>query len=398
MTIRRLRPVWCLVLLFLCLAPGRALVEPPPPGPNAGKLVEWEGWTFRWTIRPRQGVVLTDVTFQGRKVLKYLGLEEIFVPYDPGQPRPEDSLDGMGINLIELLPGKDCIPGTVCRMLNSEGQTEGRRVIGIHEESTGLLYVGDQGRAYGKMLVFWWASRLGDYDYVIRWRFRDDGMIMPDVGLTGRLNHTRTGAPTADGTVVGRNPDGQPVFAPSHVHNFYYRLDFDVDGPENDVLEEFEHRQASPGRSFHATDGWTPVTREGARSLNGLTFRKWRVADRVLKNALGHARSWEILPGGNGVFRGAESEAITQGDLWVTRFKPREFPLSSVDPRPYKQAMPTYLNGESVEGTDLVVWYSMHVHHIPRTEDWPAMPIEWVGFQMGPRDFLDASPVRPEKP
>lgn len=397
MLARRLRPVLVLALLFGFLAPGRALVEPPPPGPRDGTSVTWEGWTFRWSIRPRQGLVLTDVTFAGRKVLKYLGLEEIFVPYDPGQPRPEDSYDGMGANVIELIPGKDCLPGTTCQMMDAQGRQEGKRVVGMHEESTGLMYLGDQGRAYGKMLVLWCASRLGDYTYFIRWKFRNDGLLMPEVGLTGRLSHTRIGAgPRPDGSIVGRTDGGGTVFAPSHVHNFYYRMDFDIDGPENDVVEEFDHRQSEPGRSLESHDGWTPIKDEAAHPLNGETFRKWRVVDRVSKNALGHPRSYEIQPGGNGVFRGASSEAITQADLWVTRFKPREFPFSSVDPRAFKQALPTYLNYEPLQDQDIVVWYAMHVHHIPRTEDWPAMPVEWAGFELMPRDFLDASPLKPQ--
>jgi Cu2+-containing amine oxidase len=36
----------------------------------------------------------------------------------------------------------------------------------------------------------------------------------------------------------------------------------------------------------------------------------------------------------------------------------------------------------------------VHVHHIARTEDWPGMPVEWVGFMLKPRDFLDSSPIQ----
>ena len=37
-----------------------------------GHLVEWQGWSFKWRILPRQGVVLQHVSFQGRPVLKPL--------------------------------------------------------------------------------------------------------------------------------------------------------------------------------------------------------------------------------------------------------------------------------------------------------------------------------------
>src|SRR6266568_4949086 len=61
--------------------------EEPPPDPKAGTPVSWEGWTFHWSVRRREGLVLTNVAFRGRTVLKYAGLAEIFVPYNPGEPR-----------------------------------------------------------------------------------------------------------------------------------------------------------------------------------------------------------------------------------------------------------------------------------------------------------------------
>ncbi len=36
--------------------------------------------------------------------------------------------------------------------------------------------------------------------------------------------------------------DGERVFAPSHVHNFYFRIDFDIDGAADNVVEEFNYQ------------------------------------------------------------------------------------------------------------------------------------------------------------
>jgi len=374
-----------------------ALAELAPPTPTSGNKVDWKGWRFSWEVRPREGLVLNGVSFQGRTVLKAAALAEIFVPYDPGQPRPEDSLDGMGNHLVELRPGQDCLPGTVCRMYDRNGQLSTKPVVAIHEESAGPVYFGDMGRAYGSMLVIWCASRLGDYTYLVRWRFRDDGVMMPQVGLTGRLSHTRREAgETPQGAVVQRDEQAALVWAPAHVHNFYYRLDFDIDGPGGDVVEEFNHHQDQPGRSLSSRDAWTPLAQETVRSLSGETFRSWRVGDRASTNSVGHPRSYELFPGGTGVFRGAAREEFTQGDLWVLKYQPAEFPLTTRDPRPVSRALASYGNGEPVLGEDVVLWYAMHVHHRPRTEDWPAMPVEWAGFMLAPRDFLDRSPLQPE--
>jgi primary-amine oxidase len=383
-----------LIVSLLGLTAARALQEAPPPTPETGTLVEWKGWRFRWAVRLREGLMLNDVSFQGRSVLKSAALAEIFVPYHPGQPRPEDSLDGMGRSLFPLLPSRDCLPGTECRMFDANGRPSAKPVVAMHEEATGPLYIGEQGRAYGSMLVLWCAPKLGDYTYYVRWRFRDDGMLMPQVGLTGKLSHTGAGGASPHGSLVHVDEKGGRRFAPSHVHNFYYRLDFDIDGRENTV-EEFNHVQDQPGRSLSSRDGWTPIRTESARALNGPAFRTWRVVNHASRNRLGLPRSYELIPGGNGVFRGGANEPFAQADLWVVRHKPHEFPLSSADPRPVRQALPSYVNGEPVEDTDVAVWYSMHVHHFPRTEDWPAMPVEWAGFTLMPRDFLDGSPLQP---
>jgi primary-amine oxidase len=369
--------------------------EEPPPDPKAGNPVEWEGWSFRWSVRRREGLVLTDVFYRGRKVLKYAGLAEIFVPYNRGQPRPEDFREGMGNTLVQLIPGKDCTPGTVCQVFDAAGKTEGKRVVMMHEESAGLVYMGRAGRAYGKMLVLWSMSRLGGYTYITSWRFRDDGCLMPHAGLTGELEHTGRGDSSPLGSFVGMSARGEKVFAPSHVHNFYYCLDFDIDGPDDNVVEEFNYQQERSG-SMTAKHGWTPIVKESGRSWDGNSFRTWRVVNRSSKNALGHPRSYELIPGGNGTFRGAATELFTHADLWVTRYHAHEFPCSAADPRSLRLALPSYVNDEPVDGADVVVWYVLHVHHIPRTEEYPAMPIEWVGFQLVPRDFLDASPLQPK--
>jgi primary-amine oxidase len=372
--------------------PVRANREEPPPGVKDGNAVSWEGWTFRWAVRRREGLILTNVAFRGRSVLKYAGLAEIFVPYNRGFPRVEDFGEGMGNTLVELLPGQDCIPGAItCQAFNAQGKEDGKRFVMMHEESTGLNYMGHMGRSYGKMLVLWCMSRLGGYTYITSWRFRDDGSLMPQVGLTGELEHTGQGDSSPFGSMVAKPAQRVKVFAPSHVHNFYFCLDFDIDGPDN-VVEEFNYRQEKPGSLF-ARHAWTPIVNECTRSWDGNSFRSWRVVNPNSKNALGHPRSYELIPGGNGTFRGGSSESFTHADLWVTRHDSKRFPFSAVDPRPLRTALPSYLTDAAVNCHDVVLWYVMHVHHIPRTEDWPAMPIEWAGFHLKPRDFLDKSPL-----
>ena len=76
-------------VLILCLAISerggirdQAWAVAEEPTDKAGNHVKWQSWDFTWSIRPREGLSLTNVRFQGKSVLKFAGLVEIFVPYN----------------------------------------------------------------------------------------------------------------------------------------------------------------------------------------------------------------------------------------------------------------------------------------------------------------------------
>jgi len=381
-----------------------------PPDPKVGRKVEWEGWSFNWSVRVREGLVLTDVHYRGRKVLKFAGLMELFTVYDQGSPRPLDINDGgLGARKLTIVPGLDCSSGESCKVFSANGKdvknNEPVQVM-MHEEKTGPNYLGVFGRAPGKTLVLWMASRFvggnDGYTFIVRWKFRDDGTLIPEVGATGVPQHLKTGDTSPTGAFIGLKGK-EKVFAPSHVHNYLYRLDFAVDGDKN-LVEEFNwEKEKEPSKDHIAKCTWTPLLKETGRTCNQETFRSWRVVNRQSKNFLGHPRSYHLIPGNTGVFRGGGTkfqggaEAATQADLWVTLSKPNEFPRSKADARNSLEAIPKYVDGESVENKELVVWYWLGSHHFPRSEDWVHQPVIWQSFQLMPRDFLDGSPLLPVK-
>jgi primary-amine oxidase len=40
-----------------------------------------------------------------------------------------------------------------------------------------------------------------------------------------------------------------------------------------------------------------------------------------------------------------------------------------------------------------VLWYVFGIHHIPRIEDWPIMPVDTVNFWLKPVGFFDHNPA-----
>ena len=56
--------------------------------------------------------------------------------------------------------------------------------------------------------------------------------------------------------------------------------------------------------------------------------------------------------------------------------------------------LPKYTNeNRSIVDCDLVTWNTVGVHHVPRPEDWPIMPVATAKLSMVPSGFFDYSPV-----
>ena len=86
-----------------------------PDGPSfktQGNLLVWEKWRFRVGFNYREGMVIHDVTYDGRQVFYRLSCSEMFVPYgDPRSPYPRKAAfdfgnDGAGVNANNLKLGK----------------------------------------------------------------------------------------------------------------------------------------------------------------------------------------------------------------------------------------------------------------------------------------------------
>ena len=80
-----------------------------------GYLINWQKWRFRLGFNWREGMVLHDVTYDGRELFYRLSLNEMFVPYgDPRYPYSRKSVFdvgdiGAGVAANNLALGCDCL-------------------------------------------------------------------------------------------------------------------------------------------------------------------------------------------------------------------------------------------------------------------------------------------------
>ena len=89
--------------------------------------------------------------------------------------------------------------------------------------------------------------------------------------------------------------------------------------------------------------------------------------------------------------------------LWVTRYDPQERYAAGDYPNqhPGGAGLPAYVEDDApLDNAELVVWYTFGAHHVVRPEDWPVMPVTYIGFALKPPCFFDRNPAldvpRPE--
>ncbi|MDZ7965045.1 MAG: primary-amine oxidase [Nostoc sp. DedSLP03] len=389
--------------------------------------ISWQGWKFRYSMHPRNGLMLYQVTHKDgeniRPVLYRASLSEMVVPY--GNPEPtwsfRNAFDvgeynlGLLANTMKL--GKE-IPenGLLLNAVFANEQGEPYQipgVIGIYERDNGMLWKhyeyntqrNDVRRS--RELVMKMTVAIDNYDYSINWIFHQDGTLEVQNELTGIVLAQGTAAQKQSdddsyGRLIAKN-----IFGVNHQHFFNYRLDFDVDGQANSVMEMNVNALPMDDKNILGNAialAETPLAKEtdAVRDLDMKSSREWMIVSADKKNALGTAPGYMLMPEGNSIFFPVEGSKIRQRaefathHLWVTKYKPTELYAGGDYPNQTKpgQGLPKYIaDNESLLGEDIVLWYTMGVTHVPRSEDWPVMPVHEVGFKLVPRGFFSRNPA-----
>jgi primary-amine oxidase len=92
----------------------------------------------------------------------------------------------------------------------------------------------------------------------------------------------------------------------------------------------------------------------------------------------------------------AKRAGFAKHNLWVTAHDSGEFAAAGefTNLHPGGAGLPAYVeNDRSLENTDIVMWHTFGLTHVPRPEDWPVMPVEYCGFSLIPVGFFERNPA-----
>ncbi len=389
------------VALFACSmgVPGLATAGPSCSGVDLidETLASGARWQMCWEERTREGIILSEIYYSPpggaeRKVMEQLNLAQIHVPYDDDGARFHDITDyGAGGGNLQNLSADDCPGGRF--LVDGTKNAACQRVL-----PRGSAFDALAGQRQGEMLSIFSVSPIGAYNYIPTYEFEDDGAIQIRIGATGSLQrfdyNLGDNTPTAEAWPLDSGGDRHGI---SHIHNYYYRMDFDLAGtPDNDVVEQID--VVADATAALRTTSVTPFVSEAAADVAPSSLRTWRIREGAggVTNAHGHLVGYELVPLESGHRdEGPSFEPFTHDDFYVTRYDACEQYASHNDNHfpACGDHLQDFVSGESLANEDIVVWYGMTFHHIPRDEDETRMHAHWNGFRLEPRNWHDVTPT-----
>jgi len=396
-----------------------------------GHEVVWQKWHFRWTLHPREGLVLYDIGYEDqgkiRPILYRASVSEMVVPYgDPDRNWSwRNAFDageyGVGRLAAPLEKGKD-IPenGELFSAIFSHDSGkpyESKNVVGIYERDGGMIwkhwdiYSNKNEARRARELVITFTTAVGNYDYAFKWIFGQEGGIRQEIDLTGIMLPKGVSAKTAGdpnlhkgghtGHLVAAN-----ILAPHHQHFFNFRLDFDIEGANNSVMEintrSAKDNSKNPEKNVIEMEETTfQKEREACRNMSLEEARKWRVFNPNIKNELGYSPGYVLIPEDNTVPYALPESGVRKRagfidyHFWTTQFHTDEIYAAGdfINQNKLGYGLKQWMtNDEKIENQDIVTWYTVGITHVPRPEEWPIMPVAHLGFKLLPAGFFVKNP------
>lgn len=279
-------------------------------------------WSFV-AVRPAassgavgSGVELRGVSYRGKRVLRRAHVPILNVRYDGDACGPyrdwQNEESRFQAHGSTPAPGFRLCPQPATTVLDTGSDVGNFSGVAVYVDGEEVVLVSE--------------LEAGWYRYVSSWRLHANGTIKPRFGF---------GA-VEDSCVCH-----------THHHHVYWRLDFDIAGAGDDVVAEYNDPPL-PGTA----GTWHRLTHEIRRTKNKNRKRRWRVGN------VSTAQRYVLTPGATD----GAADSYGVGDFWALRYRSNQLDDSAVATST-KARIDSFVNGESIVRTNVVVWYAAHFTH-----------------------------------
>ena len=308
-------------------------------------------------------------------VLDRLAMAEMYVPYYVGLEIWD--ITGFSFNFVKA--SNDYIP--------REGIISGKLLDDVviaelvDDNVRWMDNAGGNKIRRGQVLELWATLSAGNYRYVLKYGFADDGTI-----------YVRAGGTAANLRSV---PLGD--HAAMHIHSPGWRLEFNLGDPRANEIEIVEREHDPNSAAADLIHRPFANGAEGGELWDAERFTSLMVTSPAMNRHEPASRiSYKLVSMRSGSTRTFRPH--TQYDFWVSRIPPEH---ADRELR-FREVNEYVRNPEPLEGHPLALWTATALHHIPRTEDFGAAGFNasegvaimmWTGFDLMPHNLWDKTPL-----
>jgi len=346
-------------------------------------------WSFCAVLDDDHALELQELHYQApgdssRKVMQHLHLGQVLLHHH-NQTEPQS------------LIGENQLGGTSLKTLNSsvcdgELQTLNQPTAKLcsNIRPTGLLAKysmrpGLQGEQYQLFSV----STYQGLTFKVMIGLSEDGRIAPSVTLSGRSSSI--GSDVQFGNSLMNPLTQQSMFATQLTLLYTWRMVFALNGDQkNDLVDEFNFK-LEPTLGSRRPMAVTTLATESLRKIDRDAFRGWRIRDV-------DGRGYYLDPQNSGYSYSDQKNNWTQFDFALTAFNACERHTRIDDNYVGSEiaecigSLDNFVNGDSMNETKPVLWYSLSRVHRPSAEDYPIIGSMVTDFELIPFDWTPTSP------
>ncbi|KAL1593838.1 hypothetical protein SLS60_010571 [Paraconiothyrium brasiliense] len=344
------------------------------------EFVSWMDFRFYMTTSPELGLALFDIHFQDKRIIYELALQEALAHYAGSDPVLSetlyfDSFGGMGNSMVSLVKGYDCpshatyldaaVPNAIC-LFEADTNYPIRRHFAFAQNYTSV--------ARNVVFTVRWIATVGNYDYLFDYNFFYDGSIEVSVRASGYISAAYFAENDDYGFKIHDSLSGA-----LHDHVMTFKVDLVEVVP---ATVEYPWSEGKPRNTMKLEKSFITNEEESGIPWAPNDAAIYAIVNKGSPNIYGEYPGYRVKRAAGATHLTVKDSSnagkaihFATAHLFVTKQKDSE-PRAADWVNTYDVDNPLvdfskFLDGESLDQEDLVLWFNLGMHHVPHTGDLP---------------------------